>query len=140
MNHKMTIKGRTFAANSESQGVFEMDHGAYMQHRGNGQTPTFETPERFRRYVLRMIRETEFRSDAARALRAIPSERRAQASRDNGLKGGKPKHLRGGRPKFPYICSKCGCPVSAPNIRHGKTPEMTCDGKIILRGGRPKKS
>jgi len=28
---------------------------------------------------------------AARALRAIPSERRAQASRENGKKGGRPK-------------------------------------------------
>jgi len=36
---------------------------------------------------------------AARALRAIPSERRAEQSRINGLKGGKPHHLRGGRPK-----------------------------------------
>ena len=63
MNHKMTIRGRTFAANSENQGVFEMDHGAYMQHRGTGQTPTFKTPEQFRRYVLRMIREAEFRSE-----------------------------------------------------------------------------
>jgi|GEM_PF-6339573 len=38
-------------------------------------------------------------SRAARALRAIPSERRSEQSRINGLKGGKPKHLRGGRPK-----------------------------------------
>jgi hypothetical protein len=36
---------------------------------------------------------------AARALRAIPSESRAQASRDNGAKGDPESHRRGGRPK-----------------------------------------
>jgi hypothetical protein len=38
-------------------------------------------------------------SNAARALRAIPSERRTQAARDNGKKGDPESHRRGGRPK-----------------------------------------
>jgi hypothetical protein len=36
---------------------------------------------------------------ARRALRAIPSERRTQASRANGAKGDPESHRRGGRPK-----------------------------------------
>jgi hypothetical protein len=36
---------------------------------------------------------------AARALRAIPSERRTQASRANGAKGDPESHRRGGRPR-----------------------------------------
>jgi hypothetical protein len=35
--------------------------------------------------------ETKARITAAQALRAIPSEKRAQASRENGNKGGRPK-------------------------------------------------
>lgn len=35
-------------------------------------------------------------SEAARTLRAIPSEKRAQASRDNGKKGGRPRELKTG--------------------------------------------
>lgn len=35
-------------------------------------------------------------SEAARMLRAIPSEKRAQASRDNGKKGGRPRKLNTG--------------------------------------------
>jgi hypothetical protein len=38
-------------------------------------------------------------ASAARALRAIPSEKREQASRDNGAKGNPESHKRGGRPR-----------------------------------------
>lgn len=35
-------------------------------------------------------------SEAARVLRAIPSEKRAQASRENGKKGGRPREWKSG--------------------------------------------
>ena len=35
-------------------------------------------------------------SEAARVLRAIPSEKRAQASRENGKKGGRPREWKAG--------------------------------------------
>lgn len=35
-------------------------------------------------------------SEAARMLRAIPSEKRAQASRENGKKGGRPREWKAG--------------------------------------------
>jgi hypothetical protein len=52
-----------------------------------------------KRGAQELLREERSRSNAARALRAIPSERRSEQSRINGLKGGKPHNLRGGRPK-----------------------------------------
>ena len=56
MTFKVTVKQRTFAANSERQGVFELVHGAYQQHRGTMQTPTFRDEQHLRRYVQRMLR------------------------------------------------------------------------------------
>lgn len=44
-------------------------------------------------YTAEEIRE------ASRVLRSIPSEKRAQASRDNGGKGDPETHKRGGRPR-----------------------------------------
>jgi len=50
----------------------------------------------------RQIPRTRIISDttaAARALRAIPSARRSEASRENGRKGDPKSHRRGGRPR-----------------------------------------
>ena len=56
MTLKITVKGRQFAASSEREGVFELRAGAYIQHRGTGQTPRFRDKAHFRRYVQRMLR------------------------------------------------------------------------------------
>lgn len=57
MMYKQTIRGRRiFACNNEAQGVFELIRGAYTQHRGTSQTPTFKSAEHFRRYVLNMTK------------------------------------------------------------------------------------
>lgn len=37
---------------------------------------------------------TDAKNTAAQALRAIPSEKRSQASRENGKKGGRPKKIQ----------------------------------------------
>ncbi len=55
MQFKQEIRGRTFAANIERQGVFELVAGAYLQHRGNGQTPTFRDARQFGGYVRKHI-------------------------------------------------------------------------------------
>lgn len=56
MNFKQEIKGKIYAANSESNGVFCLVGGAYQQLRGNSQTPKFLDAGHFRSYVLRMLR------------------------------------------------------------------------------------
>jgi len=56
MKFQSVVKGRIFACNNEQQGVYELRAGAYTQHVGNGQTPTFRTSKSFRRYVQRMLR------------------------------------------------------------------------------------
>ena len=47
-------------------------------------------------------------SEAARALRAIPSEKRAQASRENG-RNAAAKGVLGGRPVKPLSEIECNC-------------------------------
>lgn len=56
MHYKQTVKGRIFAANNESEGIYELIAGSYLQHRGNSQTPKFRDGIHFRRYVLAMLR------------------------------------------------------------------------------------
>lgn len=58
MQYKIEVKGRTYAADAEGRGVFELVGGGYIQHRGTGQTPKFRSEEQFRRYVQRMTRPT----------------------------------------------------------------------------------
>lgn len=53
-NHVM-VRGRQFASNGEQRGVFELRGGAYLQHRGTGQTPLFRSPNQLARYVCRML-------------------------------------------------------------------------------------
>lgn len=105
-----TTTERVLATNPSGSGLFMRDpnDGAYSQLRGNDQTPTFRTPAQLMNYVRREICEsgivsikmvrgsavgwpTREQSAAARALRAIPSAARAQASRENGRKGGRPQ-------------------------------------------------
>jgi len=57
MQNQIYINGRKFATNHENYGVYELKNGAYIQHRGNGQTPKFRGDNHFRRYVQRMLKE-----------------------------------------------------------------------------------
>jgi hypothetical protein len=57
MQFKTNINDRIFACNNEYEGVFELIRGAYIQHRGNSQTPRFKTEYQFRRYVLKICRK-----------------------------------------------------------------------------------
>ncbi len=58
MMFQSVVKGRGFACDSCRDGVYELIRGAYMQHRGTGQTPTFRDAEHFKCYVRRMLRES----------------------------------------------------------------------------------
>lgn len=44
--------------------------------------------------LKRLSEEFQAAKVAAKALRAIPSDKRSQASRDNGKKGGRPKKIK----------------------------------------------
>lgn len=57
MQNQIYINGRKFATNHENYGVYELKNGAYIQHRGNGQTPKFRDDNHLRRYVQRMLKE-----------------------------------------------------------------------------------
>lgn len=50
---KLCGRKRTMATSASRDGVFELKGGAYSQHRGTGQTPTFKSKEQFRRWVRR---------------------------------------------------------------------------------------
>ncbi len=52
------IQGKKYAANIECEGVFVMSNGAYRQERGISQTPTFRDEKHFRKYILKMLRES----------------------------------------------------------------------------------
>lgn len=58
MQFKQCIRGRTFAANVECEGIFELIGGAYQQHRPTDWAHHFYTAESFRRFVLKMLRES----------------------------------------------------------------------------------
>lgn len=67
-------------------------------------------------------------SAAARALRAIPSEKRAQASRENG-RNASDKGVLGGRPVKPLANIPCSC--GAVDVRAHKS---TClRGQAVKR-------
>jgi len=53
---------------------------------------------------------------AARALRAIPSESRTAASRENGKKGGRPKAIALSRAEASAALEAIGCWTSDPDI------------------------
>lgn len=56
MKFQIVVRGRQFATNREGCGVFELRGGAYMQHRGTGQSGPFASEASLRRYVQRMLR------------------------------------------------------------------------------------
>jgi hypothetical protein len=56
---KLTLRSNdrtttTYATNRDGTGVFVLAGGAYLQIRGNGQTPTFKSAKQFRRYLYRL--------------------------------------------------------------------------------------
>lgn len=88
---------------------YEIDRtGDYLIRRGSewyywiGDTPTTDNhgPYPSRKEALKAWEELNARSEAARALRAIPSDRRAEQSRINGRHSAEPGK-KGGRPRRP---------------------------------------
>ena len=57
MDFQIIVKGHQYATNNEHLGVFELVNGAYIQHRGTGQTPKFKSKQHFRRYIYRMLKD-----------------------------------------------------------------------------------
>jgi hypothetical protein len=103
------------ATNDNGSGLFRRDPGenGYHQMAGNHQTPVFRTPAQMISYLrlhhcdagsIHIVRgsavgwPTPEQTSAARALRAIPSEARAEQSRINGRHSAENGKL-GGRPR-----------------------------------------